>query len=280
MKKKSLFIAMAVALGVSLNAAEITVSAPVKVDVDQATHHPVLSPDGKTVLFSNVNYQGLNSINLESKEVKVIDESRLAGLEPMFSKDGSEITYRSRVDNTPLVKHEVKSYRLRTGEKTQLVKASRKAINLPALTRKTFATSEFTQINVTIDGVSNIIKPIANGYTYQWPSISPAGNKLMFAEAYTGVWVSELDGTKAKNFIPRGIQPCWINDDFVLALVTKDDGYVVKEAKVVAVEIATGKTTQLTPDDVLVGGVTASADKVVYTTEDGKMYIMNVTITK
>ena len=37
---------------------------------------------------------------------------------------------------------------------------------------------------------------------------------------------------------------------------------------------------ELTTDDVLVAGVTATADKIIYTTEEGEMYVMNIKITE
>ncbi len=280
MKIKSLIFVATVAFGFSLSAAELTVSTPVRVDLTQATHHPVLSPDGNTVLFSRVDYKGLNALDLTTGEVKVIDESRTAGMEPRFSNDGSEVMYRTRVENGGVVENSVKSIRLNSGDIKQLVAPTTKAITAPAFGRRTYAESNFTEINVTVNGVTNAIKPIKDGYTYMWPSISPSKSKLLFKEAYSGVYVSNLDGTQARHLLYRGMFPCWVNDDFIVALVTKDDGYVVNEAKVVAIEVATGKTTTLTPDDVLVGGVTANANKIVYTTEDGKMYVMNVNITE
>ena len=59
---------------------------------------------------------------------------------------------------------------------------------------------------------------------------------------------------------------------------TKDDGYVITSAKIIAIEVATGKITELTDDSVRVDGLTAVEDKIVYTTEEGEMYVMNILI--
>ena len=69
-----------------------------------------------------------------------------------------------------------------------------------------------------------------------------------------------------------------LDDRFVVALSTKDDGYVITSAKIIAIEVATGKITELTDDSVLVDGLAAVEDKIVYTTEEGEMYVMNILI--
>ena len=74
--------------------------------------------------------------------------------------------------------------------------------------------------------------------------------------------------------------PCWAGDNYVVALYTEDDGYVVTKAKVIAVDIESGKVIELTDGSSIVNGVTATKDKVVYATEDGEMFIMNIKITE
>ena len=66
----------------------------------------------------------------------------------------------------------------------------------------------------------------------------------------------------------------------MIALKTKDDGYVITSAKVIAINIETKEVVELTDDETLVAGLTATADKIVYTTENGEMYLMNIKITE
>jgi hypothetical protein len=108
--------------------------------------------------------------------------------------------------------------------------------------------------------------------------VSPSKDKILFNEIYSGLYVSNLDGTKAVNLASRADYPCWAGDKYVIAVKTTDDGYVFTSAKIIAIEIETGKVTELTGDDVLVSGVSANANKIVYTTDNGEMYIMNILI--
>lgn len=280
MKAKSLIVMVALGVSASMWAADITAIYTKKLDVGVEAHHPTLSPNGDVVLFSTEDYTGLKSFNLSTQQVDVIDESKGAGFNPVFSADGSTIVYRTTVNNDGLVFNEVNRYTFATDAKSQLVKATKNVINTPALANTTYAYAfaDKQAIEVSVNGEKHEINPIGYGYRYMWPSVSPKADKVLFNEIYSGLFVSNVDGSKAKFLASRGDFPCWVNDDFIVALSTKDDGYVITSAKIIAIEVATGKVTTLTGDDVLVDGLTATEDKIVYTTEDGDMYIMNILI--
>lgn len=280
MKIKSLILMTALGLGTSLSGAELTVVSVEKVEIDGAAFHPVLSPDGNTLLFSNEEHKGLKSLNLVTNAVNVIDENAGAGFEPVFSADGKSVVYRTASYQGKLMYRDVRSFSLDTSKAVQLMKPNRDAVNTKAIANHTFAYSRADKqsINVSVKGKTQEINPIKDGHRYVWTSISPSNDKLLFNEIYTGLYVSELDGTKAKHLAMRADFPCWAGDDFVVALSTTDDGYVIKSAKIIAIEIATGKVTELTGDDVIIGGLSACKDKIAYATENGEMYIMNIKI--
>ena len=280
MKTKSLILMVALGLTASMSAADITAIYTKKLDVGVEAHHPTLSPNGDVVLFSTEDYTGLKSFNLSTQQVTVIDESKGAGFNPVFTADGNSIVYRIATNVNGLAFNDVKRYSFTTDTKAQLLKSTKGAVNTPALANDTYAYAfaDKQAIEVSVNGEKREINPIGYGYRYMWPSVSPTAGKLLFNEMYSGLFVSNIDGSKAKFLVSRGDFPCWVNDDFIIALSTKDDGYVITSAKIIAIEVATGKVTTLTSDDVLVDGLTATEDKIVYTTEDGNMYIMNILI--
>ena len=280
MKTKSLILAVALSACASMSAADIVAVYTKKVDVGTEAHHPTLSPNGDLVLFSSVNYVGLKSVNLATQEVNVIDEAVGAGFNPVFSADGSELVYSAAADANGLAFNDVKRYNFASNAKTQLVSPTKEGVNTPALAGDTYvyAPTDKQVMEVSVNGVKREINPIGYGYRYMWPSLSPSASKLVFNEVYSGLFVSNVDGSQAKFLASRGDFPCWVGDKFIVALSTKDDGYVVTSAKIIAIEVATGKVTTLTDGDMLIDGIAASEDKIVYTTEDGNMYVMNILI--
>ncbi len=280
MKTKSLILMVALGVCASMSAADISAIYTKKVDVGGDAHHPTLSPNGELVLFSSENYTGLKSVNLSTSEVVVIDEAKGAGFNPVFSADGREIIYRTAADANGLALNDVNRYSFAANAKSQLAKPTKEAINTIALAGDTYAYAfvDKQAMEISVNGVKSEINPIGYGYRYMWPSLSPSASKLVFNEVYSGLFVSNVDGSQAKFLASRGDYPCWVGDKFVVALSTKDDGYVITSAKIIAIEVATGKVTTLTGDDVLVDGLAAIEDKIVYTTEDGNMYIMNILI--
>ena len=280
MKTKSLVLAVALGMCASMSAADIVAVYTKKVDVGTEAHHPTLSPNGDVVLFTSENYTGLKSINLSTQEVSVIDETPKAGFNPRFTADGSEVVYRTSIKEDGISRDDVKRYSFASKGKAQIMKHTKEVINTSSLVAETYAYGlvDKQAIEVSVNGVKTEINPIGYGYRYLWPSISPNAEKLVFNEVYSGLFVSNLDGSQAKFLTSRGEFPCWVDDKFVVALSTKDDGYVITSAKIIAIEVATGKITELTDDSVLVDGLAAVEDKIVYTTEKGEMYVMNILI--
>ena len=280
MKTKSLILAVALSACASMSAADIVAVYTKKVDVGTEAHHPTLSPNGDLVLFSSVNYVGLKSVNLATQEVNVIDEAVGAGFNPVFSADGSEVIYRAANDADGLAFNDVNRYSFASDAKSNLIKSTKMVVNTPAIAGDTYvyAFADKQAMEVSLNGKKHEINPIGYGYRYMWPSLSPSASKIVFNEVYSGLFVSNVDGSQAKYLASRGDFPCWVGDKFVVALSTKDDGYVITSAKIIAIEVATGKVTTLTDDSVLVDGLAAVEDKIVYTTEGGDMYVMNILI--
>lgn len=278
MKKKTSLLIASVALGISMSAAELTVVSTEELDVKG--YYPTISPTGSVLLFTSEDHDGLKMLDLASKEVSVIDENPGTGFDPVFSSDGKEIVYRTIVRQDGLIRRDVQKFDLTTGQKVQLLEPSRKVVNTRALLSKTFAygLANKQAIEVSIAGDTKVINPIQAGYRYIWASVSPSNDKLMFNEINSGLYVSELDGTKAKHLATRAEFPCWVDDNYVIALYTEDDGYVVTKSKIIAINVETGESKYITDDNVLVNGITATADKIVYATEEGQMYIMNIKI--
>lgn len=254
-------------------------AAPVEaIDVPAGSHHPVLSPDGSTLLFSTQDHQGLKSIDLASGRITTIDGDAAAGFSPVFSLDGKTVFYRTAVRVDGLTNRDVRSYSFVSGKGERLQAPSRNDVDLHGLGGGDYAFADYKEIKVVNKGMNKAVKPLADAHSYLWASLSPDGGSLLFTEPFKGVYVSTPDGSGARKLIDKGDYASWAGGNWIVAVVSHDDGYVVTDSKLVAVNVADGTTVTLTPDSVLVGEATASSNgTVVYTDLEGRMFKLILT---
>lgn len=261
----------------ALSAGALTVGESVRLDIESGAHHPVLAPDGKTLLFSSVNHEGLKAYDMATAAVTVIDDSRGAGFDPVFSADGSEVYYRTAVTVDGLLNRDVRSYSLRDRQTRRLRKADRNDVSLAGLTGCDFVSADYRTITVSRGGKTSSVSPLSDAHSYLWASMSPDGSRMIFTEPFKGVYVSNLDGTDARRIAAKGDFPAWAGNDWVITVVSHDDGYVITDARLYAVNVNDGTTVGLTGDGVLVSEATASADgTVIYTDINGDMYMLKL----
>lgn len=275
----SFLVTAMLAWGVTATAAIPGYNAPQRIDISSEVYHPVLSPDGTKLLFSSVDHTGLNSLDLATGEISVIDRSAAAGFEPVFSNDGSKIYYRTAMMVNGLLNRDVRCYDISAAKVEELAKPNRQSRVLKSIDRQTYAAADFDCINVSVDGRLVKLDPVPDAHTYQWASISPDGKKLLFSEPFKGVFVCGIDGSDAKSILPKGDYPCWVDDNTVAAVVSHDDGYVILDSTVVLVDLADGSATDATTPDFVVGELTVSpvSRSIIFTTVEGELYQINPT---
>lgn len=209
----------------------------------------------------------------------VIDTDAAAGFAPIFNADGSKVFYRTAMLVDGLLCHDVRSYDIAKGSApVKLQSYSRKApSDLNAVSAKdNYAFADYRDIVLCRDGVTTKINPIADAHSYLWASLSPDGSHLLFCEPFEGVFVAKTDGSQPQRIAAKGDFPAWLSNNMIAFVVTHDDGYVVLDSKLCVVNIASGRTTDITDVDTLVGEAAAAAGKVVYSDLQGNMYLIQV----
>lgn len=270
---------MAAALAVGLTFGAYAASPARALMLPEGAHHPVLSPDGSRLLFSTDIHTGLNSLDLATGNVSVIDDAAAAGFEPVFTTDGSTVLYRTSKIDDGLMYRDVRSFSFTDKASRRIADYSREKVSLPAmaLAGTNYAYADYKTIKVCINGVESDLDPIADSHSYLWSSLSADGKRLLFTEPFKGVFVANNDGTMPVRILANAAFASWAGDDTVVAVVAHDDGYVITDSRLVAVNISTGKVTDLTTPEIIVGEATASTDgKVVFTDINGKMFIINL----
>ncbi len=269
---------LTIALGaLAFSAGALTVGESVRLNIENGAHHPVLAPDGKTLLFSTVNHEGLKAYDMATATITVIDDSRGAGFDPVFSTDGSEVYYRTAITVDGLLNRDVRSFSLRNGKASKLRKADRNDVNLADIAGDDFVCADYKSIAVSRAGKVNRISPLPDAHSYLWASMSPDGSRMIFTEPFKGVFVAALDGSGVRRIATKGDFPAWAGNDWVITVVSHDDGYVITDARLYAVNVNDGTMVSLTGEDILVSEATASADgTVIYTDIVGEMYMIKL----
>lgn len=250
---------------------------PQQLTIESGAHHPVLSPDGSVLLYSTVDHTGLKALNLADGSVTTIDEAPAAGFQPVFSTDGKTVYYRTASIVDGLLYRDVRSYDFASARSKQLAKPNRRNDNLGATIASSYACSNFSTIEICLDGRLTSVSPVEDAHSYLWASLSPDASKLAFSEPFKGVFVSNNDGSEARQILKKGDYVSWAGPSTVIAVVSRDDGYVILESHLVAVNINTGFVRTLTPDDVKVAEANASASGlVVYSDIDGNLFTLDI----
>ncbi len=271
MKKYTILAAMAIAFSA------VAQSEPVQLAVPAGSHHPVLSPDGSTLLFSTDNHTGLSAMNLADGSVRILDSEAGAGFQPIFSLDGKKVYYRSAAVTDGLMTRDVRAAAVDGSSAERIAAHSREDVDLAALAGGDYALAQYRSIKVVRNGAESTVSPLADSHSYLWASLSPDGKRLLFTEPFEGVFVADADGSNPRKVLAKGDFPAWASNNAIVAVVTHDDGYVVLDSSLVLVNIATGISRTLTSDDVKVGEATASANgTVVFTDLAGQMFIFNL----
>lgn len=250
---------------------------PLQLNVEPGAHHPVLSPDGTVLLYSTVDHTGLKALSLTDGAVTTIDEAPAAGFQPVFSTDGRAVYYRTASIVDGLLYRDIRSYDFATARTKQLAKPNRRNDNLGAAVAGSYACSNFSTIEVCHNGRLTSVSPVEDAHSYLWASLSPDASKLAFSEPFQGVFISNNDGTDARKILEKGDYVSWAGPSTVIAVVSRDDGYMILESRLVAVNINTGIVRTLTPDDVKVAEANASAcGLVVYSDLDGNLFTLDI----
>lgn len=240
--KKSIFTLAAVFAVVTVNAQMAKVSAPRPVlkGIESELFHPVLSADGTTVSFSNADYSNVRTYDFESGVIEKVG----------FDKDQA---FRARFDRN----------------------------NRLTATPSTAARTEDEMLYITVNGVEKSYHPVDAYAGYLWESVSPDGTKVMFVAAGKGIFITDLQGNVIA--CPGKYEaPVWFGNDHIIVQNTTDDGHQFTSSQILLLNLDGSQSQAITRPESMSFSPAASIEngRVVYSTVDGRLYEVNVTLNK
>ena len=140
------------------------------------------SPKGDYLLLTNDVNNGLIRYDLATGATQTISEASGAGWSVKISEDGQCIVYRERyMDANQLMKHNIVKYDMSDQKKAIVAKNQR---NLNQLVHANGANSvtinEELQLVLVHNGKNIVLTPNGANEAYNWASISPDGQKILY----------------------------------------------------------------------------------------------------
>ena len=249
-------------------------------DNNQKGFYPALNAKGNLLVYTTENYQGLHIYDFSDKSALKVSDEQGAGFQPVFSEDG-KIFYKNTVYRSQMKYEGLKSYDLQKKTVKEELEPQR---NLRSVTPQppkggVFVWSDGRNLNIHRDKKTEVLNPVENANGYIWASLSPDGQMILFNAVAVGTYVSDLKGNIITSLGYLNA-PAWYDNEFVVGMQDKDDGYNVTESKIIMKNLAGNITKQLSEPGQIAMFPTASsaAGKVAYNTIEGDIYVLELEI--
>lgn len=259
-----------------------------------------ISSDGESLLASTPGYKGLLLIDLKGKKIEKITDKTGAGYQPAFSADGKKIYYRSDEYIDLRKFSSLICYDLLTKKDIVLENRSRDmsppettnnkllysvgGIHKEKITGTDIKYEKGNEIYVMLEnlkpvlyenGSKRIITPSGDG-KYIWVSLSPDKSKILYNYEGRATYVSDIKGNIIAG-LGRFDAPEWLNDQIIIGMDDKDDGYRIISSDIISYSMITGIRTNLTPTPNRIEmdpKPMQNGNKVFYNTVDGELYVL------
>ncbi|MDD4644745.1 MAG: hypothetical protein PHY99_02005 [Bacteroidales bacterium] len=134
---------------------------------------------------------------------------------------------------------------------------------------------------LSINGIKKVFRPGGDG-NYIWTSLSPDKTKILYYLVGKGTFVCDLNGETLAS--PGKINsPKWLNNKIIIGMVDQDDGHRVTASDLVYFSLNTGRIASLTTTKgrhEMYPIPFADGKKIIFSTDEGKVYIMKLRIRK
>ena len=196
---------------------------------------------------------------------------------PVLSEDGTKLLF-SASDFTDLRMYDFNNNVTVAVEATRqkAFKAHFKANKLSFGTSG--ARTDGKSLYITVDGVEKACRPVEGSNGYCWGKMSPDGTKVVFLAAGKGLYVADINGDVIAA-LGNYSAPVWFGNSHLVGENSTDDGHQYHSSQILLLDLD-GNSQQLTrPESMSMSPAAAiDANRVVYTTVDGRLYELTVTL--
>ena len=233
------------------------------------------SPKGDYVLLTNDVNKGLMHYDLATGDVTTITEADGAGWAVKISTDGTNIVYRERyITADKLMKHNILQYNL-TAKKKAMVAKEQRNLNKLVATNNGVSINENLHMVLTKDGKSTILTPNGENEAYNWASLSPDGQKILYYVSGKGCYTCDLNGRDIHYIALDCRAPQWYDNNIIIGMYDEDNGKWITASAIVAYSLQGEKQILVNKETMAIYPYAADG-KIAFSTAAGKVYVMNV----
>lgn len=235
-----------------------------------------ISPKGDYILMTNGSNQGLKRYDIASGSMRKLTDAEGAGFNVQISRDGKQIVYRERYTAANKLRYNnIMRADLTTNTKQVIAKQQVNHDKLVAPDATVILTNSECKMYITKNGKRIHIAPQGNDVNYIWASLSPDKKKILYYVSEKGCFVCNVDGSNSKFISEDCRAPQWYNNNIIIAMNDQDDGHYTTKSAIMAFTLD-GKVQTLTSPDLIAMYPFAAEGKVVFSTIQGKTYLLNV----
>ncbi|MAT58686.1 MAG: hypothetical protein CMF23_12010 [Ignavibacteriae bacterium] len=284
----------------TIAAQNLKVTSIEKINVDGDFYYPQFGLQENEIYFTKTNYQGIYKLDLNSNQVKILNDDLSSGYE--FVIVNERIYYRAEeiINNRRFFKYVEQN--LNSLQKNDLSDFERN-ISTPKIFGnqlvKVNADNQFENLKTTsafqkansknvliannkllVNDESGIreLNIFDNGY-YLWASLSPDQEKILFHYSGKGTFVSDLQGNIIKE-LGNANYPSWSSDgNYIIYMNDEDDGHQVLSSDVILYNYQSDEVQNLTSqfDDLaMFPRMSNQMNKIVFSDMNGGLYIINL----
>lgn len=304
--KKSIIFSLIICVAGIAKSQVVTATAPQLVK-DVCAEAATISPDGRFIV-ANTN-EGIQRIGFTGHDATVIakapgatklkvsddnqsvvyrlnhfdsDHMRTVSLERMSIADGSVATVipPTRHLNAGIAMHNGMVTAVADGETVVGVlngKATRGRVQRAKAMPVPVASISYGHLQLTVGDNTVTLDPLGTG-SYLWPTVSPDASHILFHCVGKGTFTCNLDGSDVRLVGKKLFMPAWVGNNVVIGSITTDDSKNFTSGVLTAVDIASGVSQSLTPNNIIALDPAVSVDgkHVVFTTDDCKIYTLTI----
>lgn len=276
---KKLLLIAACAFGMMANAQLLEIQSVKKLAVSADSEMKVagFSPVGDYLLLTDDVDKGLIRYDLATGTQTQLTDAMGAGWAVKISKDGQNIVYREMtIGEDKLVRHDIVKMNMVKKETTTVAKAQRDMTNLVhANNANSITINEDLHMVLVQNGKNIILTPNGNEEAYNWASISPNGQNILYYVSGMGCFVCDIKGQNPRRIAQDCRAPQWYNDNIIIGMADEDDGKFLTASAIVAYNLQ-GKGQILINKENMALYPYAAEGKIAFSNAAGEVFLMQV----